>query len=256
MSRADDHSKDCPRAREWLGSDPKRLERVRRSLREWGRRHYREYPWRGERNPWLTLAAEILLQRTRASQVEPVFRELRERYSTPDRLVEAGPEAAQEITSHLGIHWRGPLLYSVAAEVRNRGGSPPESPDVLRELPGVGPYTSAAWLSLHRGKRAVIVDSNVGRWLSRMTGCPRPGDPRYVPWVRELADALTPKRGFREYNYAVLDFTISICTPRRPRCRECPLQPDCEYWPRDLSPDAGRHSQHDPDRRQAHPNST
>ncbi len=229
MRETDNPTRDCTKARDWPASDPKRVERVRRHLLKWGRAHYRDYPWRSEKSPWLTLAAEILLQRTRAPQVERVFRELRERYSTADRLVEAGPEAAQEITTHLGIHCRGPLLYSVASAVTQQGGSPPESQEALQELPGVGPYTSAAWLSMHRGKRAVIVDSNVGRWLGRMTGCPHPGDPRYVPWVKELADRLTPRRGFREYNYAVLDFTMSVCTPRAPHCPGCPLQPDCDY---------------------------
>ncbi|MGH2562836.1 MAG: hypothetical protein ACRDJH_27565 [Thermomicrobiales bacterium] len=212
------------------------IRRVRRRLRSWGRRHYRDYTWRSESDPWLTLVAEFLLQRTRSSQVEPIFRDFRTRYPAAADLVRAGPDAAQAVTAGLGIHWRGPLLYRLAIAVVENGGIPPESLHKLGQITGVGPYTTAAWLSLHRGQRAVIVDSNVFRWLGRMTGRPYQRDPRHIHWVNELADQLTPQRAFREYNYAVLDFTMSICTPREPHCPECPLRRDCEFGRRSRSP--------------------
>jgi A/G-specific adenine glycosylase len=82
---------------------------------------------------------------------------------------------------------------------------------------------------MHRWHRAVIVDANVSRWLSRMTGNPYQRDPRHVRWINELADRLTPRRVFRDYNYAVLDFTLTVCTPRNPACQICPLRRDCSY---------------------------
>lgn len=195
----------------------------------WGRANFAHYAWRDETDPWLSLAAEVLLQRTRARQVEPVFQELQERYPTAKSLVQAGREAVHSLMLRLGLYWRGELLYSIAVAVSDRGGVPPDEPSELRKLTGVGPYTSAAWLSLHRGKRAVIVDSNVARWLSRVTSRPYQKDPRHVHWVLELADRLTPRRAFRDYNYAVLDFTMQICTVRIPRCPECPMRRDCAF---------------------------
>jgi A/G-specific adenine glycosylase len=115
---------------------------------------------------------------------------------------------------------------------------PPETMAELLMLPGVGMYTAAAWLSLHRGKRAVIIDANVARWLSRLTGLPYNRDPRHVRWVQELADHLTPRRAFRDYNYAVLDFTMSVCAPR-PRCDVCPVLSDCWYGRGGLRNDSG-----------------
>lgn len=202
---------------------------IRRKLLTWGRTHRLKFEWRTETDPWLTLVAEFLLQRTRASQVESVFREFRVMYPTAASLVEAGSAAAQRVTARLGIHWRGPLLYNLACDIAQNGGYPPESVDGLRRLVGVGPYTAAAWLSLHRGKRAVMVDSNVSRWLSRLTGRKYERDPRHVKWVNELADQLTPPRAHTDYNYAVLDFTMTICIPRIPRCEECPIRKHCVY---------------------------
>jgi len=203
---------------------------VTRRLLRWGRRNFKDFPWRTEDDPWLTLAAEFMLQRTRAIQVVCVFCEFRDRFPTADRLVEAGEVAVKDITSRLGLHWRGPLLFELARRVAARGGTPPERMDELRGLTGVGMYTSAAWLSLHRGKRAAIIDANVARWLSRMTGLPYNRDPRHVRWVQDLAERLTPRRAFRDYNYAVLDFTMAICTPRRPACATCPLRAGCRFF--------------------------
>lgn len=201
-----------------------------RRLLRWGRCNFKDYPWRFEDDPWLSLAAEFMLQRTRAIQVVPVFNEFRERFPTAQRLVDAGEAAAREITGRLGLHWRGPLLIELARQVVSRGGTPPEVMDELRGFTGVGMYTAAAWLSLHRGKRASIIDANVARWLSRMTGLPYNRDPRHVRWVQDLAERLTPRRAYRDYNYAVLDFTMAICTTRQPACAVCPLRATCRFF--------------------------
>jgi A/G-specific adenine glycosylase len=113
--------------------------------------------------------------------------------------------------------------------VADRGGEPPDDPTELQQLPGVGPYAAAAWLSLHRGKRALLVDNNVARWLARLECKAYDGETRRKRWVSELADDLTPKRSFRDFNYAVLDFTMTICVPGRPKCEICPLVGDCCY---------------------------
>jgi len=203
------------------------VQRTRRRLLRWGRKHFRPFAWRSETDPWLTFVAEFLLQRTRAAQVEPVFLEIRENLPTAEALAEGGLPSLRSITDRLGLHRRGPMLLDIAVEVSARGGCPPETMDELTNFTGVGAYTAAAWLSLHRGKRAVIIDANVCRWLSRMTGLPYNRDPRGLRWVQDLADRLTPPRAFRDFNYAVLDFTMTICTPRDPACSTCPLRSDC-----------------------------
>lgn len=205
------------------------LEKIRRRVLRWGRSNFQVYPWRFERDPWLSFVAEFLLQRTRAIQVAGIFGELRRHLSTVDAVAMLDAERAKFVTNRLGLHRRGVDLVDIAKEVVDRGGALPESMEELCELSGVGMYTGAAWLSLHRGKRAVIVDANICRWLSRMTGLPYSRDPRHVRWVQELADDLTPRRVFRDYNYAVLDFTMNICKTRNPLCQKCVLRDDCRY---------------------------
>lgn len=176
----------------------------------------------------MSLAAEILLQRTRASQVAPVFSEFGERYPTPQDLANESVERLLDLTGSLGLRWRAPLMIRMAGIVADRG-SVPNSIEELSELPGVGPYAGAAYLSLHRGVRAPIVDANVVRWLGRVFGFPTHPESRRERRVLELADHLTPRRAFQAYNYAVLDLSMSVCT-KVPRCDVCPLARDlCAY---------------------------
>ena len=209
--------------------DSRVARRTTRRILRWGRRNFRVYPWRTETNPWLTFVAEFLLQRTRASQVEPVFGKLRSRFPTPALFATAAPTTLKRLLRSLGLHGRAQALSQIATQLAYRDESLPESMEGLCKLKGVGMYTAAAWLSLHRGRRAVILDANVCRWLSRMTGLPYSRDPRHVRWIQYLADDLTPGRVFRDYNYAVLDFTMNVCTPRSPTCSACPLTQDCAF---------------------------
>jgi A/G-specific adenine glycosylase len=203
--------------------------RIQRHLLRWGRANFRPYPWRSETDPWLTFLAEFLLQRTRASQVAEMFPAISSAFPSPAALAD-NPSLAATITANLGLHFRAAQLVEVARQVVGRGGALPETENELRAFMGVGPYTASAWLSLHRQRRAAIVDANVARWLGRISGMPRVSDPRRVRWVRDLAEALTPKKAFRSYNYAVLDFTMTICTSRSPSCATCPLRASCAAY--------------------------
>ena len=208
----------------------KQVQRIRRLLLRWGRANFQLYPWRMESDGWLTLVAEILLQRTRAKQVQKVYEDFRERYPTPAALLHDDIDTLAQIIAPLGLPSRGGHIREIARVLVEQECSPPESMNKLTQFNGVGPYTAAAWLSLHVGTRAIIVDSNVSRWLCRMTGEPYCRDPRHVSWINQLAERMTPKHIFKDYNYAVLDFTIRVCKPRKPDCQICPLSDDCSYF--------------------------
>jgi A/G-specific adenine glycosylase len=45
-----------------------------------------------------------------------------------------------------------------------------------------------------------------------------------------LAQSLQPPNNGAAYNQAIMDFGAMICTPRRPRCHDCPLQIHCKAY--------------------------
>lgn len=202
---------------------------VRRRLLSWGPEHFQDYPWRGRVPFWQALVAEILLQRTRAPQVAPVFTELRRRYPLARDFAAAPERELRELLIPLGLHWRIPLIVKLAREVGHRRGRLPGTVEGLRELPGVGDYAAAAAVSLHRGRYAVVLDSNVVRLLCRLTGQPWDGETRRKRWLVDFANRLTPTARTRDFNYALLDQSMLVCRPRRPSCGECTLVDLCSY---------------------------
>jgi len=195
---------------------------IRESLLEWWSKHKVNYPWRRRIRMWQAIVAEIMLQRTKANQVVPVFSEFQRRYKTAKQFSAATHEELKDLMRPLGLEWRTGGVYSLArASAKNRGRFPRDVVG-LQELKGVGPYAAAAVASMHAGRRAVIIDSNVVRVLCRLIGSDYGPETRRKTWLKELADYLTPEDA-RSYNYALLDLSMKVCTPRTPVCELCPV---------------------------------
>ena len=196
---------------------------ITRALTRWGRRNARAYPWREELPLWQALIAEVMLQRTRAEQVAPTFNQFRERYPSPAALAQASGRELAELMKPLGLRRRGRLLHRLAQDIARLDGTLPRDQAALEALPGVGPYSAAATLSLHANRRAVLIDSNIVRVLCRLVGVAYDGETRRKRWLREMAEDMTPPRAHRDYNYAVLDLAGLVCLAGTPKCDECPI---------------------------------
>jgi A/G-specific adenine glycosylase len=195
----------------------------------WGRKNYQEYPWREPKEPWHGLIAEILLQRTRANNVVPVYEDFVNHFPSPSNLARASIEEVETVIYPLGLRWRAPLLKRLGEQLERIGGKIPTDLEGLRNLSGVGAYVASAWLSFHGGRRSTIVDANIVRFICRMTGRQMDGETRRKKWLVQTAESLTPKRAWKTYNYAILDFTMQICTTH-PKCNLCPIGPKtCVY---------------------------
>ena len=198
------------------------IRKIRGVILAWGREHYQEFPWREPGRRWHGLVAEILLQRTRAQNVVPVYSEFVDRFPEPRDLGRATEDEILEVVGSLGLHWRAPLLKKLGQELAERD-SIPDTLEELKELPGVGAYVGSAWLTFHVGERGVLVDANIVRWICRILGRQYDGETRREDWVRNLLDRLTPEENHRAFNYALLDFTMNICRSTGPLCDACPI---------------------------------
>ena len=121
--------------------------RFRRSLIQWGRLYGRSYPWRQTQDPYRVLVSEILLHRTRADQVLPLYENLVVRYPSASALASASETELQTLLYSGGLRWRVGLMRNMAAEVVERhGGIVPQTSAELLSLPGVGQYIASAVL--------------------------------------------------------------------------------------------------------------
>ncbi len=201
---------------------------LRTQLLQWSEDNFAEFPWRSTDNHWHALAVEIMLQRTRAEQVVPVYEQFVRQYPAPADLA-ADPDS--HVFETLGLHWREALLQDLAQTLAADNGEIPADSQALKALPGVGDYIAAAYRSMHLGLPDTIIDSNVVRLYGRFFGFETHGETRRRRWFKDLAQRVTPDEpddNVRQFSYALLDFTREICA-RKPLCDVCPLRGRCAY---------------------------
>lgn len=199
-----------------------------RKLLTWGRPNRRSFPWRTERDPFKIVVAEVLLQRSRGSSVAPVYQRLFERWPTATDLGHARVDSIRSVIRPLGLTRRAETLKALARAVTDRG-AVPRTVEGLLELPGVGPYAASATAAVAFGKRAATVDGVTARVYRRYFGMHSEQPPSTDRKLWVLVDRVTPPRGVREWNWAVLDLAAVVCLPRKPRCSDCPLATRCTW---------------------------
>jgi A/G-specific adenine glycosylase len=188
------------------------------SLRSWytgNGRH--DLPWRATRDRWLVLTSEVMLHQTQVPRVEAVWPEFVTAFPTPDAMASAGPAAVIRAWGRLGYPRRARRLYEAAVMIARDGW-----PDDLRDLPGVGRYTSAAVRAQADGVDVPAVDVNIRRVVQRIAG-------RVLrdPVAEEVMVVIAePLRG-RDRLLALMDLGALVCRPRAPRCDACPLFVAC-----------------------------
>ena len=228
-----------------------------RSLLDWYDRNARVLPWRTppgsarRPDPYGVWLSEIMLQQTTVAAVIPYYEKFLARWPTVRHLAAAPLEEVLHAWAGLGYYARARNLHACAqVVVRDHGGRFPESEAALLALPGICAYTAAAIASIAFGQRAVVVDGNVERVVSRLFALEAPL-PAARPQVRALADQLTPEARAGDYAQAMMDLGAGVCTPRSPSCGACPLAAGCaarasgtpERWPL-KSPKAEKPTRH------------
>jgi A/G-specific adenine glycosylase len=208
----------------------KRVKYFQNELKKWHRKHKRAFPWRRTRNPFSLFIAEMMLRRTRADQVKPVFQCFIKRFPSPSMVLEA-PEEAIRLLEPLGLRWRAGTLLRALRQIQDEfNGHIPLDPEKLRKLEGVGPYVSNAVVCFSKGTPLPLIDSNVLRVICRYEGIPfRDGlrrNSRMVHRIERFVDRNDP----RTYNFALIDFAHSVCTPSNPECPSCPLRQECHFF--------------------------
>jgi A/G-specific adenine glycosylase len=98
----------------------------------------------------------------------------------------------------------------------------------LIRLPGVGRSTAGAISSIAFDRRAPVLDGNVARVICRVfrvTANPRESRTRGKLWA--IAEEFLPPQSAGDFNQAAIDLGATVCVPRNPRCRVCPLASLC-----------------------------
>ncbi|WP_233130802.1 A/G-specific adenine glycosylase [Sphingomonas jeddahensis] len=195
-------------------------------LLDWYDKHRRTLPWRalpGEAaDPYRVWLSEVMLQQTTVATVRPRFEAWVARWPTVASLAAADEAEVMAAWAGLGYYARARNLVRAAQAIAaDHGGRLPDTEAALRALPGLGDYTAAAVAAIAFGRRAVVVDANVERVVSRLFRAAG------KPAVRASADAVTPDTRAGDFAQAMMDLGSAICSPKRPKCLLCPLAGEC-----------------------------
>ncbi len=213
---------------------PEVLDAFRRALPAWFDGARRPMPWRepgpdGQRDPYRVWVSEVMLQQTRVETATPYFRRFVERFPTVDALARAPLDDVLKRWEGLGYYSRARNLHRAAQQVvAEHDGRVPSDETAFRALPGVGPYTAAAVLSLAFDEPLAVLDGNVIRVLTRVfavTADARAGRTRTA--LQGVADLLLDGDRPGRWNESVMELGATVCTPRSPACPRCPLRPVC-----------------------------
>ncbi len=219
------------------------------ALLQWFDHHKRDLPWRRTRDPYAIWVSEIMLQQTRVAAVLDHYARWMQRFPTVQALAAAEETEVLALWSGLGYYRRARMLHRAAqAVVAAHGGELPRTAAGLRDLPGVGTYTSAAIASIAFGEEIAVVDGNVERVITRLAGLApardaalvrSPGEDNPVQTtqqagpaaldraIRALATTMVVAGHAGDSNQAMMEVGATVCLPRAPLCLHCPIQPWC-----------------------------
>lgn len=198
-------------------------------MRSWYEANKRDLPWRHTSDPYRIWLSEVILQQTRVDQGLNYWLRFVDRFPTVQQLADSGDDEVMKLWQGLGYYSRARNLLVTARMIRDRyAGVFPSNYKELLQLKGVGEYTAAAIGSIAFGLPEPVVDGNVHRVLSRLFGISTPIDSvEGKREFRELAkQVLDPDRP-GSHNQALMELGATICTPRVPKCTDCPVSDRC-----------------------------
>jgi A/G-specific adenine glycosylase len=214
---------------------------IAHEIEAWFAHSARPLPWRlrtsrtrrpglARRDAWASLVSEVMLQQTQVNRVLERFEGFMARFPTPEAMARAEEDDVLAAWRGMGYYSRARRLHAAAQAItRDHVGVVPSALDELRSLPGIGRYTAGAIASMVFGQRTPLVDGNVQRVLMRIAGQELPlGSREADTWTWERAGSLVEAaRDAGVFNEGLMELGATVCTPRSPRCDECPVAEDC-----------------------------
>jgi A/G-specific adenine glycosylase len=223
-----------------MTATPTKIHTYPHELKTWFSQEKRDLPWRtahpGQRSPYYTWISEIMLQQTRVETVREYFIRWIERFPDIFRLAQAKEEEVLQLWQGLGYYSRARNIHKCAQIiVQQHQGKFPQTRKELEALPGIGPYTAGAILSLAFTQKEALLDGNLIRIFSRLYGWNFLADTtlhKNTYWQAAKLWAQDSQSGV--INEALMELGALVCTPKQQLCAECPFMSECYAYKNDV----------------------
>ena len=175
---------------------------------------------------WQLLTAIMLSAQSTDKQVDEALPALFGRFRTAEEAAQASVEEIEEYIRSVGLYKNKAKNIKKCCEqlVNDYGGRVPDKLEEVLKLAGVGRKTATLFLADAYGIPGVTVDTHVFR-ISHRLGWAKGKNPQEVE--QELMKVL-PREHWNRINFQLIYLGREICTARRAKCTECPLQEWCE----------------------------
>jgi len=210
---------------------------IANQLVSWYNTNKRDLPWRRTRKPYEIWISETMLQQTRVDTVIPYYHAFLREFPTVTALARANEVAVLKCWQGLGYYSRARNLQLAAQQMIATGVDFfPNTPESFAVLPGVGPYTTGAVMSIAFGLPVPAVDGNVLRVITRLgaiaDAIELPAVKRTVAVIVQRLLNVTPPADLTQ---AVMELGALVCTPKTPKCTLCPVQDFCLAYAQGLT---------------------
>lgn len=204
------------------------IARFQQQLLDWYFIRQRSLPWREDHNPYRIWLSEVMLQQTQVATVIDYYKRFLAAYPTVHDLAAADEDSIFKLWEGLGYYSRARNLMKCAKiVVSEHNGIFPNDLKQMLKLPGIGPYTAGAILSIAYNAAVPAVDGNVLRVMSRVYESYLDiSDPKTRPVIEQRLYKCLPEDS-RHFNQALMELGATICTPKNPNCSHCPVSSDC-----------------------------
>jgi len=178
------------------------------------------------KNAWQLLVATILSAQCTDKRVNEVTPGLFRKYPTiRDFAAVSHAELAQDIRSTGFFNNKAKAIIGAANKILSDfAGKPPRTMEEMLTIPGAARKTANVVLGTAYGiPSGIVVDTHVQR-IARRLGLTRQKNP--VKIEQDLMKAI-PREKWILFSHQMIHHGRSLCTARKPRCADCPLDSIC-----------------------------
>jgi len=204
-------------------------------LNQWYRKNARDLPWRRTSDPYMIWISEIMLQQTVVKTVIPYYNNWIKTFPKIQDVAKASQHKILQHWQGLGYYQRAKNIHKAAQIIcKEYNGVIPDDPEQLKHLPGFGPYTIGAVLSIAFHKPYPIIDANVRKVFMRLMAINGQSKPIHDSKILPLLNKILPKKNIHIFNQALMELGALICRHKEPLCLLCPVRQFCSAYEKNI----------------------
>ena len=190
------------------------ISKFQKLILTWHKKNKRDMPWRNTKDPYKILVSEVMLQQTQVARVLPKYKEFLKEFPTLTSLAQASDKKLLHVWAGLG-YWKRALSLKKTAQIilKEYHGKFPKKPELLKKLPGIGPYTAGAVACFAFLNKDAFLDTNIRRvylyfFFSEKNNISDRN-------ILTIAKKSVWKKNSREWHYALLDYGAVILKDKK-----------------------------------------